>query len=225
MFFVFFAFEWEGRCLEISLTFWSPEVHSAVCFIQHIVGGHWEHCWVSDCHTLGSQVTLSYSFTKLQRMGITVAKEELQEMVAYSFDPILDINLKPAFLFSCLPLGICWTISLEDWVQAGLGKERIKTSSCKLLPGSCWGISHAWHPFSAGLALEQVCFQDSADHRCEWHGQTSVRYVKYRLQQHGQVCQKLICHWTLGGWTLPAGMEWGEHRGRAQPCADAWGGY
>ena len=40
-------------------------------------------------------------------MGITVAKEELQEMVAYSFDPILDINLKAAVLFSYLPLGIC----------------------------------------------------------------------------------------------------------------------
>lgn len=40
-------------------------------------------------------------------MRIIAAKEELQEMVACGFDPIQDIDLKAAFGFSHLPLGIC----------------------------------------------------------------------------------------------------------------------
>lgn len=65
-----------------------------------------------------------------------VVKEELQEMVEYIFDPVLDINLKSGFVFSYLPLRISWTISsafLGGWIQAGPGKKRTKTNSSKFL--------------------------------------------------------------------------------------------
>ena len=96
----------------------------------------WEHCWVSDCHILRSQITLSCSFSRLGRMRIIVAKEVLQEIVTYGFDLILDVNQKAASVFSYLPLWVCWTISLEGWIQAGLGKQSIKTSFCKF-PARC----------------------------------------------------------------------------------------
>lgn len=43
-------------------------------------------------------------------MRITVVKEEFQEMTEYSFDLILDMDLKAVFVFSCLSLEIFWTI-------------------------------------------------------------------------------------------------------------------
>lgn len=35
-----------------------------------------------------------------------MAKEKFEEMVEYSFDPILDMDLKGEFMFTCLPLRI-----------------------------------------------------------------------------------------------------------------------
>lgn len=138
---------------------------------------------------------------------------------------------------------MCWTIfpaflrgrGRGDVSSAGLGEKRTKPNcpegSCKLWPRACWDISHAWQPFSAGLALEQVCLQDSNDRRCEWHRQTSVRFEKHGLQWHDQVCQEFI--WPLNSrglasscWkTSGVGTE-GEHRschGEMMKLLD-WGG-
>lgn len=122
-----------------------------------------------------------------------------------------------------------------DVSSAGLGDKRTKPNcpegSCKPWPRACWDISHAWQPFSAGLALEQVCLQDSNDRRCEWHGQTSVRFEKHGLQWHDQVCQEFI--WPLNSRGLasscwkPSGVGTeGEYRschGEMRKLSD-WGG-
>ena len=62
-------------------------------------------------------------------MRIIVAKEELQEMVQYSFDPILDMDLKAVFVFSYLLLRIHWAIFLaflgsETEFRVALGRKR-----------------------------------------------------------------------------------------------------
>lgn len=123
--FYLFVFFWvKGPVLgDFSYFFGSPAVHSVVYFIQHIVGVHWEHCWVSDCHNFESQLTFSWSFSKLERMGITVAKEEIQEMVT-DFLSYSRYQFKVCIVFSCLWQGICWTISLDGWVQAALWKGK-----------------------------------------------------------------------------------------------------
>lgn len=79
-------------------------------------------------------------------MRIIVVKEELQEMVDYSCDPILGMDSASLFVFSHLLLGICWTIfpaflggvGGEFRLAWGIkGPNPIVEGFCKLWPGAC----------------------------------------------------------------------------------------
>lgn len=75
-------FEWESQCLEVFLLSESPARHLAVLFCAaHGWCAVGKHFWVPDGHPFGSRSCFFCSFLKLERMRITVAKEERQEAV------------------------------------------------------------------------------------------------------------------------------------------------
>lgn len=109
----FICFLWNGKIGAWRLLVLSERaaVHSTVfLYAAHSWCAVGEHFCVSDYRTLRSRSCSFCSFSKLERMRTAVAKEELEEMAKYSFDSILDKDLKGDFVLSYLPLGICWAI-------------------------------------------------------------------------------------------------------------------
>lgn len=162
-----------------------------------------------------------------------MAKEEFEETVEYSFDPILDMDLKGEFVFTCLPLRIhlvLFPASLGAWVQAGLGKKSSKTNSPKV-PVSC-----AVEPAGALAMLDTPSLQVWLWSRCVFKtvlttGVSDTGRQVWDMKNTGfssmaRCVRSSFSCWTPGSWPPPAGngVEWAQ-RVSTNSAGMKWGSY